>query len=238
MMIQTKSKSSVAFTCLLDLLFVLIFAALLKVDPTSVEKIAVTGSVTVNEVIEELKNSVKALTERIKQLQRKNEELQGKVDSSDSKMKQALNSARVELRNNDIEMSQLKKQNMQLRAKVKSEASARAVTNIGGLWEGTGCQTNVRSCWSIKVAMPFVKNYPYTNAVPLIKMSYPSLGCKAKWYFKENVNGALKFEERITSGGCINKGTVIITAKIDGSLDFEYEKGRHRAFGTLARSGS
>lgn len=234
MMLAPKPKSSVAFTCLLDLLFVLIFAALLKVDPTGVEKIEVTGS----RMFKELKDTTYQLKVRLKSLQKQNNDLLIMVKSSDREIESARRKMEAKIKATTSALEKTKQENKRLKSKAEQLASALSVPPLNGLWEGKGCQNYRGQCWSIKVLMPKLYDYPNTSALPLIRMTYPSLGCKATWHFIENVRGELRFRERITSGSCIDNGIVKITAKVDGTLNFEFKKGRHLAFGTLSRSAT
>lgn len=234
MTLLPKPKSSVAFACLLDLLFVLIFAALLKVDPTSVETIKVAGA----QVVEELKDTTYQLQTRLKALQQKNKDLQNMVKSSDKEIETARRQIEAKIKATTSALQKTKQENKRLKSKVEQLSSIHSVPLFNGIWEGTGCQNYRGQCWSIRVSMPKLNDYPNTSALPLIRMTYPSLGCKATWHFIENVRGELRFRERITSGSCIDNGIVKITAKVDGTLNFEFKKGRHLAFGTLSRSAT
>jgi hypothetical protein len=231
---MSRAKPMIALSCLLDLLFVLIFAALLMDDPAGETSNTQNSAVIPLAQYTDMQARVNDILNEMEGYKQKNQELTNLVKEKAAlvdKVKRISSTNQMKLLT-ELKQTQEAKRKLQQSLSKKTDANVQ-IHSLKGLWTGEGCQTGTRSCWSIKINMPYLANYPFTKSIGDFEMSYPSLNCKAIWSFIKNESGALRFQERITSGRCTNNGIITLTKRVDSGLSFEWQKGRDRAYGTL-----
>lgn len=78
-----------------------------------------------------------------------------------------------------------------------------------GSWRGVGLQVDsgvVQTTWDIRLTI---------RADITSRIDYPSLGCKGELRELSRRADMIEFEERITSGNCIDRGRLVVLLRAD-----------------------
>jgi hypothetical protein len=96
---------------------------------------------------------------------------------------------------------------------------AHAQAPADGIWKGTGLQVahaGAQSTWTIKLTVD-------QHGKSLIE--YPSLGCKGELTQIANGVEGFEYNEKITSGPCINRGRIVAKQRSNRVFWFWYQPG-------------
>ena len=88
-----------------------------------------------------------------------------------------------------------------------------------GVWKGTGLQVGsggAQSTWTIQLTV---------NQHGKSQIEYPSLGCKGELTQIANGVEGFEYNERITSGPCIDKGRIVAKQRSGRVFWFWYQPG-------------